>query len=264
MKEPPNVPPPPKSPDVLAQKLLSLKLTHWQEAMAKDIPNLDPAAKTLVLDQIGRWADFELAARHSTTIGSRIKAAKFVKVQTIDGFDFDYNKSTRASKGSYLPLHHATAKGEVLPRAVFVGTAGLGKTHLARALGYAACQAKASVLFTTTAKMVNHLAAAKASHRLEAELSKYRRPRVAVFDELGYVSMDLEASNLFFQVISARHDEGLGTIVTTNIPFGEWNQIFAGNAIAHAIVDRLTDGASIFFLEGISYREARSKKDKKS
>lgn len=263
MTQPTNEISPPKIPDDLAQKLIALKMMHWQEAMAKDVTGLDPAAKALVSKMVGRWADSELAARHSLTIGSRIKAAKFVKVQTVDGFDFDYNKSTRAAKGSYLPLYHAAAKGDTLPRAVFVGTAGLGKTHLARGLGHGACQAKASVLFTTAAKMVNHLATAKAAHRLENELSKYRRPRVAIIDELGYVSMDLEASNLFFQVISQRHDEGLGTIVTTNIPFGEWNQIFAGNAIAHAIVDRLTDGASIFFLEGISYREARSKKDKK-
>lgn len=264
MKQPPDQPPTPKSPDALTQKLLSLRLTHWQEEMAKDVAGLDPAAKTLVSDLVGRWAGFELASRHSTTIALRIKAAKFVKAQTVDDFDFDYNKATRAAKPTYLPLYHATAKGDALPRAVFVGSAGLGKTHLARALGYGACQAKASVLFTTAAKMVNHLATAKASHRLEAELCKYRRPRVAIIDELGYVSMDLEASNLFFQVISARHDEGLGTIVTTNIPFGEWNQIFAGNAIAHAIVDRLTDGASIFFFDGVSYRESRSKKDKKS
>jgi DNA replication protein DnaC len=261
MQQPPTETP--GSADALAKKLLALKLAHWQEAMAKGLTELDPKSRALVVELTGRWADCELAQRHSTTIASRVKAAKFTKVQTADAFDFDYNKATRAAKGAYLPLYHATAKGEALPRAVFVGTAGLGKTHLARALGYGACQAKASVLFTTAAKMVNHLATAKASHRLEAELNRYRRPRVCIIDELGYVSMDLEASNLFFQVISARHDEGLGTIVTTNIPFGEWNQIFAGNAIAHAIVDRLTDGASVFYLEGVSYRENRSKKDKK-
>jgi DNA replication protein DnaC len=63
-----------------------------------------------------------------------------------------------------------------------------------------------------------------------------------------------------FQVVSSRHDEDLGTIVTTNIPFGEWNQIFASNAIAHAVIDRLTDNASVFYVEGPSYREERSKK----
>ena len=257
-----TTPPQKNSLEILKKKLEELKLSYWQGAMEKDFGSLEPEKKEIICDLLGRWADFELAGRHSTTIAMRIKAAKFIKVQTLDGFDFDYNKSTRAAKGNYLPLHHATLQGS-LPRAVLVGTAGLGKTHLARALGFGACQAKASVLFTSAAKMVNHLAAAKATHLLEVELSKYRRPKVLIIDELGYVSMDLEASNLFFQAISARHDEGLGTVVTTNIPFGEWNQIFAGNAIAHAIVDRLTDGASIFFLEGISYRESRGKKEKK-
>ena len=183
MKPPTTETPTLKSPDALATKLLELKLRHWQEAMGKDVAGLDPAGRALVNDLTNRWADFELASRHSTTISSRIKAAKFIKMQTLDGFDFDYNKTTRAAKPSYLPLYHATTKGDALPRAVFVGTAGLGKTHLARALGYGACQAKASVLFTTAAKMVNHLANAKASHRLEAELSKYRRPRVAIIDK---------------------------------------------------------------------------------
>ena len=252
----------PKNLEALLKKLTDLKLSHWQEAMVNEIPNLEPAKRELIIDVMDRWTGFELAKRHSATIALRIKAARFVKVQTVDGFDFDYNKSTRSIKGSYLPLYHETIKG-TLPRAVFVGTAGLGKTHLARSLGYGACQAKTSVLFTSCAKMVNQLASAKAAHHLELELNKYRRPKTLIIDELGYVSMDTEASNLFFQVISARHDEGLGTIATTNIPFGEWNQIFAGNAIAHAIIDRLTDGASTFFLEGISYRESRGKKDKK-
>jgi DNA replication protein DnaC len=162
---------PPQKPDALAQKLLDLKLPHWHAAMATDIGSLEPASRLLISDMINRWADFELATRHSTTIASRIKTAKFIKVQTVDGFDFDYNKATRTVKPSYLQLYHATAKGDALPRAVFVGTAGLGKTHLARALGYGACQAKASVLFSTAAKMVNYLATAKASHRLEAELT---------------------------------------------------------------------------------------------
>lgn len=229
--------------------------------MEAETASLEPAKRAFLVDMISRWSDYELAKRHSTTIDLRIKAAKFVQIQTIDNFDFDYNKATRATKPTYLPLYNETLAGK-LPRAVFVGTAGLGKTHLARALGYGACQAKSSVSFITCAKMVNLLAAAKAVHHLEAELNKYRRPKILIIDELGYVSMDTEASNLFFQVISARYDEGLGTIATTNIPFGEWNQIFAGNAIAHAIVDRLTDGASIFHHEGISYRETRSKKNK--
>jgi len=210
-----------------------------------------------------KWFTHELTQRHSRAISSRISSARFKRIQTIDQFDFGYNKSTKSAKTEYLALFNQTIKGH-LPRAVFVGMAGLGKTHLARALGYGACQAKTAVLFVNTATMVNELAAAKASVRLEAELNKYRRPKVLILDEVGYVTLDIEESNLFFQVISARHDQGLSTIITTNHPFGEWNQMFSNNATAHAIVDRITDGASIFYFEGVSYRgPAQSKKLKK-
>jgi DNA replication protein DnaC len=103
--------------------------------------------------------------------------------------------------------------------------------------------------------MVNHLAHAQKISSLELELNRYRRPQVLIIDELGYVTLDTQASNLFFQVMSARHDQKLGTIATTNIPFGKFNQIFANDAIAHAIVDRLVNDAEIFYMEGPSYRE---------
>ena len=102
--------------------------------------------------------------------------------------------------------------------------------------------------------MVNHLQHAQKTYNLEAELNKYRKPQVLIIDELGYVALDTQASNLFFQVISSRHDAELGTIATTNLPFGKFNQIFASDAIAHAIVDRLVNEAEVFYMEGDSYR----------
>ncbi len=132
-----------------------------------------------------------------------------------------------------------------LPSAVFSGLSGLGKTHLARAIGYRACQLNLSVAFTTAAERVNRLEQAKKTAYLDSELRKFRRPYVIVIDELGYVTMEAQASNLFFQVIFARHDQGLGTIATTNLAFGKWNQIFANDAIAHVIVDRLGCGHAI-------------------
>ena len=111
--------------------------------------------------------------------------------------------------------------------------------------------------------MVNYLCAAQKVFNLESELNKYRRPQVLIIDELGYVQLDAQASNLFFQVISARHDQGLGTIATTNLTFGKFNQIFANDAIAHAIVARLVNEAEVFYMEGLSYREhQRAEKQK--
>jgi DNA replication protein DnaC len=234
--------------------LSELKLKHWGPLVKQDLSAMTPEGRGVILGCLSRWAQTEKAERKATLIASRIKTGKFRKIQTIDSFDFAHSKATSQIQKAYLALYHSVATDN-LPCAVFTGNAGLGKTHLARALGYAACQKGISVLFTTAAEMVNHLTNANRSFAIEHELGKYRRPQVLIIDELGYVTLDAQASNLFFQVISARHDQGLGTIATTNLPFGKFNQIFANDAIAHAIVDRLVNDAEIFFMEGSSYRE---------
>lgn len=210
---------------------------------------------------LSQWSATELAERHDEAIKRKTLAAKFIRTQTIEDYDFNYNKSTRQIKSGYFQLHQQIREGKV-PKAVFVGNTGLGKTHLAKALGYAACQAGKTALFTKASTIVNSLAAAKAIHNLETELRKYRRPELLIIDELGYVTMDLEASNLFFQVISDRHERDLGTIVTTNFTFGLWNQIFASDSVAVVIVERLTAQAEVFYLEGESYPQHQKKKKK--
>lgn len=242
------------SSDELVQMFKELRLKHWCDAMLQDMEIMVPAEKDLLLKYLTKWSHTEKAERRSQLIATRIKSAKFKRQQTIDTFDFTHSKATQSIQRAYLALYESIAPG-TLPSAVFTGNAGLGKTHLARALGYAACQKGLSALFITAAEMVNLLSAAQKTFTLESELNKYRRPHVLIIDELGYVQLDAQASNLFFQVISARHDQGLGTIATTNLPFGKFNQIFANDAIAHAIVDRLVNEAEVFFMEGASYRE---------
>jgi len=113
---------------------------------------------------------------------------------------------TEKIEKTYLALHNGISKDN-LPSAVFTGHAGTGKTHLSRALGYAACQKGLSVLFITAAEMVNHLQHAQKTYNLEAELNKYRKPQVLIIDELGYVALDTQASNLFFQVLAKANKE---------------------------------------------------------
>lgn len=250
------------SSDQLLESLKELRLKHWSDVMLQDLAEMTPSEQGLVLKCLNKWTETERSSRRAQMIATKIRSSRFKRVQTVDAFDFAHNKATAAIQKTYLALYQSIAPG-TLPSAVFTGTAGMGKTHLARALGYAACQKGISVLFVSAAEMVNQLSHAQKAFNLEQELNKYRRPQVLIIDELGYVQLDAQASNLFFQVISARHDQGLGTIATTNLPFGKFNQIFANDAIAHAIVDRLVNAADVFFMEGASYREHQREQKQK-
>lgn len=238
---------------VLLEGLEQLKLKHWGQAMADDLGQMKDQDRALISKYVLQWIQREKSERHTSMIQSKIRTAKFRRVQTVENYDFRHSKTTEKVEKTYLALHASIARDN-LPSAVFTGHAGTGKTHLARALGYAACQKGLSVLFLTAAEMVNQLQHAQKTYNLESELNKYRKPQVLIIDELGYVALDTQASNLFFQVISSRHDAELGTIATTNLPFGKFNQIFANDAIAHAIVDRLVNDAEVFYMEGDSYR----------
>ena len=238
---------------ILEAGLSELKLKYWGQALLQDMEKMKDPERDLISKYLTEWIGKEKSERRTAMIQSKIRTAKFRRVQTVENFDFRHSKTSEKIEKTYLALHANVAKDN-LPSAVFTGHAGTGKTHLARALGYGACQKGLSVLFITAAEMVNHLQHAQKTYNLESELNKYRKPQVLIIDELGYVALDTQASNLFFQVISSRHDAELGTIATTNLPFGKFNQIFANDAIAHAIVDRLVNEAEVFYMEGDSYR----------
>ena len=237
----------------LVEGLNDLKLKYWSQQMSSDFPEMKESDQKLMEKYLGQWISTEKAERQTKKIETRVRGAKFRRLQTVETYNFGHSKTSQKIESTYLKLHEGIS-AKNLPSAVFTGHAGTGKTHLARSLGYAACQKGLTVLFLTAAEMVNQLQHAQKTFNLEAELNKYRKPQVLIIDELGYVSLDNQASNLFFQVISSRHDRELGTIATTNLPFGKFNQIFANDAIAHAIVDRLINDAEVFYMEGDSYR----------
>ena len=238
----------------LIEKLRQLRLP----AFVTDVEELiqdDPQKAAVVLPSLERMANAEQCHRKERTVQRRIKGAQLVRIQTVDAFDFTYNASTQKLRKRYLQLVEAGPVEQAIG-ATFVGNSGLGKTHLARALGYAECQRGHRVLFVTCATMLNRLVTAEATKNLEREVKRLEAQALLIIDELAYVTMSHQEANLFFHVISRRHDNDRPTVVTTNKRFAEWTQVFHGDATAHAIVDRLTERAEIFFLEGNkSYRQ---------
>jgi DNA replication protein DnaC len=139
---------------------------------------------------------------------------------------------------------------------VLIGNPGVGKTFLARVFGWKACQANQRVLFTTAMDMLNHLLASQVDHSLVRKLKTYTEPALLIVDELGYLSLDQQTSNLFYQVISTRHSQKRSSIITTNTPFSDWGNILFNTTIATAIADRLVENSEIFLLGGDSLRKA--------
>ena len=212
-----------------------------------------PEQRAAVQAALEALVDHELARRRARAIAARIQAAKFVQVQTVDTFDFEYNAATRKLRSRYLNLLATDLVAEGIG-ALFIGDPGLGKTHLARALGYAQCQRGHRVLFTTLPALVNRLSAAEATRSLHHALKTFQSPGVLLIDEVGYVALRQPDAHLLFQVISLRHDRKRPTVITTNRIPQHWNQVFTDNAVAHAILDRLAERAEVFHLEGQSYR----------
>ena len=168
-------------------------------------------------------------------------------------FDFKFHLSMQKNRSILLRLLECDFIEEHKD-IIFIGHPGTGKTRLAKTIAHQACLKNKRVLFTTAIDMINHLIAAKADHSLLKKLKYYQSPSLLLCDELGFLSLDEQSSSLFFQVLSARHGV-VSTIVTTNLPFSRWGEIFQSTVIAQAIADRLVHNSEIILLEGPSYRQ---------
>jgi DNA replication protein DnaC len=201
--------------------------------------------------------DLELEARRQTQMLLRFKQSKLCETPTIDQFDFNFHNSRKNQKSKILQLLALDFLSEKKDL-ILIGNPGVGKSFLAKIIAYAATQQGSKVLFTTAMDMINHLVAAEADHSLLKKLHHYVSPQLLLIDELGYLPLGTQGSNLFFQVISQRH-ERKSTLITTNLPFADWGTIFDSTTVATAIADRLVYNSEILILEGSSYRK-RSRK----
>ena len=198
----------------------------------------------------------ELAFRHDKSVQRRIHDARFPVIKTMTAWDWNWPaKLNRMQVEHLLTLDFL----ESCTNVILLGPTGMGKTHLATALGHTACLAGYSVLFAAAIDVVNRLSAAETSRGLARELKRYQSPRLLIIDELGYLPLDKRGAELLFQVISKRYEHG-SIIITTNIAFKDWPRIFAGDAtMTSAWLDRLLHHAQTVLIEGHSYRSAKPK-----
>jgi len=216
----------------------------------------EAAAKNLNVATTIEWlADLELEARQRRAIERRFKCSRLQAQPSIDAFHFHHHKSRVQAKIRILRLLDLAFLRQGT-NIVLIGNPGVGKTFLAKVFGWKACQANQRVLFTTAMDMLNQLLASQVDHSQVRKLKIYTEPTLLLVDELGYLSLDQQTSNLFYQVISTRHSQKRSTIITTNTPFSDWGNILFNTTIATAIADRLVENSEIFLLSGDSLRKA--------
>jgi DNA replication protein DnaC len=172
-------------------------------------------------------------------------------IKTLEQFKWTWPKKiNRLQIQNIFRLQFIENKANV----ILLGGVGLGKTHLASALGYEACLRGYSVLFASAIDVINTLAAAKKAGTLKLELKKYARPSLLVLDELGYLPIDKVGADLLFQIISLRYERG-AMIITSNRAFKHWPEIFNNDStLTSAILDRVLHHAETVVIEGRSYR----------
>jgi DNA replication protein DnaC len=197
-----------------------------------------------------KLAEQEVLSRMDRALQVRLKKAQFPGLKTVDGFNFanlenlDKKRVMSLLSGDYL--QHAE-------NVLALGNSGTGKTHLAIALGVAACQNGHNVLFRTAAQLVHELIEAHDAKRLLSLQKKLKSYKLLIIDEVGYVPFSKTGAELLFEVFSSSYEQS-SLVVTSNLPFEEWPQVFGCSRLTGALLDRLTHHVHILEMNGPSYR----------
>jgi DNA replication protein DnaC len=203
-----------------------------------------------------RLAELELIDRERRMVERRIREARFPAVKSLDSFEFAAIPSLNKTLVLELARSDYVARRE---NVIAVGNSGTGKTHMALALGLAACQKGLSVGFSTAAALVHELLEARDEKRLLRLQRQLTAVRLLIVDELGYVPLSPSGAELLFEVFSQRYERG-SILVTSNLPFDEWTSVFGTERLTGALLDRLTHHVHILEMNGESYRLRDSKR----
>lgn len=233
----------------LMNNLEELKLTSIRDSISSYMDMMADGSKTPV-DALYEMTEKEIKLRKERSIASCIKTAGLPFNKTIEDYDFSFQPGmNRKEIEDYLTLRFIENNDNIL----FVGSPGTGKTHLATAIGIEAARHSYSVYFISCMDLIQRLKKAQMEGKLEKRLRLFTRYRLLIIDEIGYINMDEEAANYFFQLISMRYEKK-STIITTNKNLSRWAEIFNDPVIANAILDRLLHHSHIVSITGPSYR----------
>lgn len=216
----------------------------------KDISDLAAKSNLSYEEYLALLLEDELKRKTEASIKTKLSKAKFAFIKTLEEFDFSFQPSLSEKEVIALSGLDFTRQADNI---VFLGPPGVGKTHLAIALGVKACMARYRVVFIPAQKLIEELSVAQKSGSLIDTLMYYSRLHILIIDELGYMPISREEANLLFQLVSIRYEKG-SIVLTSNYNFDEWGKIFEDSIVATAIIDRLAHHAKIFYINGASYR----------
>jgi len=231
----------------LKQQASELKLhgllEHWHEITDEQQPVL------------AQWLGWEQTTRKQRSLERRLSSAKLGRFKPLTEFDWQWpNKIDQPCVHQWMQLDFLVEN----MNPIIIGSNGVGKSTIAQNIGYQAVMQGHTVIFTSAANMLNELAAQDGDNALRRRLAHYAKPTLLIIDEVGYLSYSNRHADLLFEIINRRYEKN-ATIVTTNRPFSEWNEVFPNAACVVSLIDRLVHHSEVLAIEGDSYRMKEAK-----
>ncbi|WP_108259862.1 IS21-like element helper ATPase IstB [Mangrovicoccus ximenensis] len=235
--------------DRIRGALVGLKMPRALEALDHTLQQLEKGEITAV-EAIDSLLSEEYVTREGRRVDVALRTAKLMPIKTLESFDFSFQPSLDRERIAALAQLGFIRRSEVVH---FLGPPGIGKSHLATALGVAAVKAGRTVYRATLAELIEALSQAERSGRLPEKIRFHARASLLIVDEIGYLPITQGGANLFFQLVNARYEKG-AMIMTSNRGFAEWGEVFGDPVVATALLDRLLHHAVVVQIEGASYR----------